>query len=408
MQENYPNGFVCAIESTLKPVSICQPLIVYVFFMKVVFLTNQASYHQVHFARAMAIELGTENFRIIFHKGTSASRAEMGWKDDYDEPFILRYSESDQVSDECLEWIEEADVVIQGRFPIKYVRARINAGKLTFACQERLWKKPPSWKRKISRAIHLYKNYYSVDKPNYHFLAIGANAAKDLNDMGVFVGRSWRFGYFIDCPKPVDKPKSEVLKLLWCARFSKVKQPLKALDILSGLSAQGIEAHLTMIGDGDLREQTELAAKDFGLSGMVTFEGWQTQQEVFNSMLLSDLFLMTSDHGEGWGLVVNEALSHGCGVVANAELGSAQWLVKHGQNGLLYHDRDLPSVINELVEMGPSGIRNLGVVAHPSIRDNWSATVAASRTIALSKELLQGGVESASALHSAGLCSLIR
>ncbi len=375
--------------------------------MTFVFLTNQASYHQMHFARAMASELGADKFRIILHKGTSSARAEMGWKDDYEDEFIIRYAESESAKKESMKWIDSADVVIQGRFPIKHVRARINAGKLTFACQERLWKKPPSLKRKISRMVHLYKNYFSVDKPNYHFLAIGSNAAKDLNDMGLFKGRSWRYGYFIDCPPLVNKKRHDELALLWCARFSQVKQPSKALEILKGLIDGGIKAKLTMIGDGELREQTEQSAKQFSVSDKVEFTGWRSQSEVFQAMQDADLFLMTSDHGEGWGLVVNEALSQGCGVIANADLGSAKWLVQHGRNGLLYRDADLTSLIDELVSMEPHVIRDLGRAAHPIMENEWSAPIAAKRTIALSKALLTGSAESAVELYRAGVCSFI-
>jgi len=161
--------------------------------MKFIFLTNQASYYQMHFARAMVAELGEDNFRIAFKHDTSADRTEMGWKDEYSERYVLRFYEADSKA-ECLKWVDQADVVIQGRFPIKYLRNRIKDGKLTFAAQERLWKKPPSWTRKISRLAHLFKNYYSVNKPNYHLLAIGAYAARDLNNLGVFINRSWRYG----------------------------------------------------------------------------------------------------------------------------------------------------------------------------------------------------------------------
>lgn len=374
--------------------------------MKFVFLTNQASYHQMHFARAMAAELGDANFRIVFEKGTSAARAEMGWVDDYTEPYIIRFSESDAAKGECLDWIDKADVVIQGRFPIKYVKRRIRDGKLTFACQERLWKKPPSWKRKISRLPHLYKNYYSVDKPNYHLLAIGAYAAQDLNSLGVFRGRSWRYGYFIDCPDLTRIEKAQELTLLWCARFSEVKQPHKALEILQGLKKGGMSVSLTMIGDGDLRPQIEANAVQMDLQNDITFTGWQTQQEVFDHMINADLFLMTSHHGEGWGLVVNEALSHGCGVLANEQLGSARSLIKHGESGLLYRDESLLDVLDALLVTGLSGIREFGANGHRAMSGGWSAAQAARRTIGLSQALLDED-SSVRLLYQDGVCGAI-
>jgi glycosyltransferase involved in cell wall biosynthesis len=372
--------------------------------MKVLFLTNQASYHQMHFARAMVAELGEANFRIVFQKPTSTARAEMGWKDEYAEPYSLRFWQSEA---EVAAWIEQADVVIQGRFPIKHVKPRIRAGKLTFACQERLWKKRPTLGRKLSRLGHLYKNYISVNKPNYHFLAIGGYAAQDLNQMGFFIGRSWQFGYFIDAPEYQARPERESVELLWCARLSEVKQPSKALDILAGLQRRGIKAALTMLGDGVLRGSLETEIEARSLSGSVRLMGWQTQDQVRVHMAQADLFLMTSHHGEGWGLVVNEALSYGCGVVADQELGSAIWLVEPGVSGVLYNEQNLDAKLDDLASLGRQGILAMGKAGNLAMHGMWSSDVAARRTIALSKSLIEAAPTIAKRLFADGVAKFI-
>lgn len=372
--------------------------------MKVLFLTNQASYHQMHFARAMAAELGEANFRIVFQKPTSAARAEMGWKDDYVEPYILRLW---QFEAEVASWIDEADVVIQGRFPINAIRHRIKSGKLTLACQERLWKKRPTLGRKLSRLGHFYKNYISVNKPNYHFLAIGGYAAQDLNQMGFFKGRSWQFGYFIDAPEYQARPERKSVELLWCARLSDVKQPNMALDILSGLQQRGIKANLTMIGDGALRGALEAEIESRGIGNSIRLTGWQTQNEVRAHMCQADLFLMTSHHGEGWGLVVNEALSYGCGVVASQELGSAVWLVEQGVSGVLYTEQTLEAKLDNLAKLGRNGILAMGEAGNRRMRDMWSSKVAATRTIALCRCLIEGDLAVAKQLFSDGVAKFI-
>ncbi len=376
--------------------------------MKILFLTNQASYHQMHFARAMAAELGEENFRIVFQKPTSDARAEMGWKDDYTDGFILRFWQSQS---DVEEWIENADVVIQGRFPIKYLKPRIKSGKLTFACQERLWKKRPTLGRKLSRLGHFYKNYISVNEPNYHFLAIGAYAAKDLNDMGFFKGRSWQFGYFIDAPKYQPRPERDYVQLLWCARLSEVKRPSLALNILQGLQQRGINAKLTMVGDGVLRKELESDIAERSLSAHVELTGWQSQDQVREHMSDADLFLMTSHHGEGWGLVVNEALSYGCGVVASDDLGSAVWMVEPEISGVLYSDtkseHSLDAKLDRLAELGREELLAMGRRGHASISATWSSQVAARRTIELSHQLLNADLESAKALFDDGVAKFI-
>ena len=47
--------------------------------MKVLFLTNLASYHQMDFARAMVELPGVDDFRIVFQKPIYEERVEMGW-----------------------------------------------------------------------------------------------------------------------------------------------------------------------------------------------------------------------------------------------------------------------------------------------------------------------------------------
>ena len=121
--------------------------------MKFAFLTNQPSYYQMHFARAMVKELGEQNFRIVFYKDTTADRKEMGWIDEYQERYIIRYAATNTEKQRAHKWIEQADVVIQGRFPVNLIKHRIRAGKLTFAAQERLWKRPPTFLRKKSKLM---------------------------------------------------------------------------------------------------------------------------------------------------------------------------------------------------------------------------------------------------------------
>jgi len=376
--------------------------------MKVVFLTNQASYHQMHYAREMVKLLGPNDFRIVFQKLTSDSRAEMGWTDEYEEPYIIRFWQSDSARDDALQWIETADVVIQGRFPIKYIRRRIKLGKLTFACQERIWKKKPSLKRKIGRLPHLFKNYYSVNKSNYHFLAIGANAATDLNELGLFRNRSWQFGYFIDVPDYLDRPREDAdLEMLWCARLSAVKQPKKALQITRDLLDRGLQVHLTIIGDGDLRDEVTTEVARLGLDHSVSLTGWQTQEQVFDAMRKADLFLMTSHQGEGWGLVVNEAMSHACGVIANQELGSAAWLIKDGETGFLYGDHDLDALTTRIVNTERDRLLAMGYAGLQRMETTWSAKVAAERSMTLFEVLLSGRDGDAKRLFSEGPCKAI-
>jgi len=225
--------------------------------------------------------------------------------------------------------------------------------------------------------------------------------------MGFFKQRSWQFGYFIDLPEYQTKPSSEHLRLLWCARMSDVKQPLMALDITQGLQQRGLNVRLTMVGDGVLRSDVEAEIKRRGLNELVSLTGWQTQDQVRQHMVNADLFLMTSHHGEGWGLVVNEALSYGCGVVANQELGAAACLVDSGKSGVLYTDKNASSMLDQLVELGRESILAMGRAGHANMQKYWSSQIAAQRTIALLRCLLDGDLSKAKTLFDRGPGSLL-
>ncbi len=377
--------------------------------MKVVLLTNMVSHHQMDFARAMAKLLGGDSFRAVFLKTVPEERLVMKWlgDDDFNEPFIIRFWQSDKTKMEARRWIDQADVVIQGHFPIRYVRERIKQGKLTFAKQERFWKKPPAIRRRITRLPRLYRNYWSVNRENYHFLAIGARAAQDLNELGIFKGRSWKFGYFMDTPEyQAREQREDAISLLWCASFIPVKQPHKALEIVRGLRERGMAVHLTMIGDGELRSSIEHLVRQSGMSGYVTLTGWQQPEEVKRHMVGSDLFLMTSHRGEGWGMVVNESLSCGCAVMATRESGAAPWLVEHGKSGFLYCGEALGNCLDEVAATRRDQLLNMGRLGHQRMMDQWSAQVAARRVIDLSAKLLDGGMESARRLFRDGPCSV--
>ena len=373
--------------------------------MKVLFLTNMPAYHQIELAEQLNDLLGEDNFRLSVFAPLSDERKQMRWHDSYQAKYLLRFSEDEQHRSVTHEWIKSADVVIHGRFPIKHVRTRIKSGGLTFAYQERFWKKPKSLGRMISRAAHLYKNYFSVNKANYHLLAAGCYAAQDLNNMGLFNGRAWKFGYFIDS-QPLAQKSNDILKLIWCGRMIDLKQPEVALQAAKALDDAGLRFKLTMVGGGELLEDLKQQADSQGLS-QISFTDWLSISEVNEQLAKSDVLLMTSNHREGWGMVVNEAINNGCFVVVNRAVGSASWLIEDAKTGLLYDNATVASMLNELVEYcrKPEQIQAMANAAHAQLSVNWSSAAAAERFLKLSECLLAG--KSGRGLYQQGPCSAV-
>ena len=62
-----------------------------------------------------------------------------------------------------------------------------------------------------------------------------------------------------------------------------------------------------MVGDGELRQRCEEEVSKRQLP--VTFTGFLNQSEIISAYVGADCLVLSSDAGETWGLVVNEAMA---------------------------------------------------------------------------------------------------
>ena len=101
-----------------------------------------------------------------------------------------------------------------------------------------------------------------------------------------------------------------VCHILWAGRLEPQKDIGLALHTMAALS---VPAHLTILGDGALRHDTDAMIARLGLSQCVTRIGHVPSIDPF--LAKADVLLMTS-HYEGQPAVVGEALAHGVPVVS--------------------------------------------------------------------------------------------
>lgn len=59
-----------------------------------------------------------------------------------------------------------------------------------------------------------------------------------------------------------------------------------------------------------------------------------------------DIFTFTSNKREGWGAVLNEAMSCGCACVVSDLIGAAPYLIKAGINGYTFKTGDVCSFVS--------------------------------------------------------------
>ena len=91
---------------------------------------------------------------------------------------------------------------------------------------------------------------------------------------------------------------------------------------------------LLMVGDGELRADCEAFAREHCLP--VTFAGFLNQCEMPGAYAAADCLVLPSDHGETWGLVVNEAMACGLPAIVSDRVGCHPDLVIEGQTGHVF------------------------------------------------------------------------
>ena len=118
------------------------------------------------------------------------------------------------------------------------------------------------------------------------------------------------------------------INLLWVGRFTDIKDPFYAILVMQELEKLSPgKFDLTMVGGGELLEESKLKAKSLP----ITFTGWLDKP--FESVGNFDLLILTSKN-EGMGLVMLEAANYSRATVARS-VGGVGEFVSDGKNGFL-------------------------------------------------------------------------
>lgn len=373
--------------------------------MKIVFVSNYFNHHQHSLCQEL-YELTDGNFWFVATAPMRQERRELGYGMDHEPEYVLRSYESAHSERTCQSLILEADAVIAGSAPENMIAPAIRRGALVFRYSERPLKQGKERKKYLPRRI-LWRLRNPKNKPVY-LLSASAYASADYRIYGLFCGKAYRWGYF---PQTKIYAWEELVsgklptRILWAGRFLDWKHPDDAIRAAAMLRDAGYQAELWMIGTGPMEQQLrELTAK-LGLEDRVTFLGTMKPSQVRLHMEQAGIFLFTSDKREGWGAVVNEAMNSGCAVVASHAAGAPPYLIRHGQNGMLYQSgniQDLGEQVKILLD-DPAREAELGRKAYETVANLWNASEAARRLLTLTDEILAGN--SAEGLYEEGPCS---
>ena len=349
--------------------------------MRLVFVSNYINHHQMPLSDELYRLSGGE-YIFIQTEPMEEERVKMGWdlSASNKEYVKLWYKEKEL----CEKLIFEADCVIFGGTPRQeLIIPRLEAGKFTIRYDERPYKEGRYKFISPRGLIQKYHDHIRYRKNDYWLLCAGAYVAGDYRLIGAYPKKKLKFGYF---PKFVTYDNLNELKdnnnrteILWAARFIDWKHPEVMVELARRIKDNNINAHISMIGSGELFESIRKSADN--LSEIITFEGSKTPDEVREAMRKADIFISTSDRKEGWGAVVNEAMNSGCVTIAAKEIGAAPYLIEDGKNGFLYKACDSNAVFSIVKKIASEKALEQAIAerAYETIKSAWNAETAAKR-----------------------------
>ncbi|MGI8460850.1 MAG: glycosyltransferase family 4 protein, partial [Solirubrobacterales bacterium] len=145
-----------------------------------------------------------------------------------------------------------------------------------------------------------------------------------------------------------------------------------AIDAL-GRSGEG-RLHLLVAGDGELRPEFEARAGAAGLGDRVHFLGRVPHAELPDVLRAADLFLLTTEPPESFGIVLIEAMASGLAVVAT-EYPGVRAVVDDGANGVVVGRGDVGAVAEALARLADAGAEErgrLGSQGRAKAEHEWS------------------------------------
>ena len=375
--------------------------------MKIVFLSNYYNHHQAPLCEALSAQAGV-TFRFVACGEMTEERRKMWGEWRCLPDFVLvpkTQTDWDAVSQDIL----DADAVIVGSAPQALLRERLKAGKLIFRYQERPLKNGIEPLKFLPRMVKWYK-WNPPSKPVYLLCASGFTAG-DYAKFGLFRGRCYQWGYFPETRFYDIRAllaQKEAGSIFWAGRFLDLKHPDDALRVAAQLRNNGYNFTLRIAGAGVLEPQLRAMVSELHLDGCVQLLGSLRPEQVRCEMERSRIFLLTSDHREGWGAVLNEAMNSGCAVVASDAVGATPFLVKDGVNRRVYHSGDTQELYEKVRRLldDTAAQERFGKNAYETITDTWNAQVAAGRLCELIRVILAG--DPSPKFYLEGPCSCAR
>lgn len=364
--------------------------------MVIAYFSNYFNHHQRPVAEAINAIEGVE-YIFVCTTGVPEFRKKLGYQE-MKADYVLDVTISQSNRQKAVELARTADVAIFGGGKVhEFAIERLKLRKLTFDTSERRFKRGYINMLSPNLLRHQWMYWRYGRKAPFYMLCCSAYTANDFYFLGSFIGKCYKWAYFTQVN---DLPIEDILvakrqprcKIMWCSRFIDWKHPEMCIELAKRLLSDGADFEINMYGNGPLLEQYKQMVQKERLLDYVNIKGNRNNEEILAAMQQHNIFLFTSDQNEGWGAVVNEAMSNGCALVGSDKIGAIPFLVKNNVNGLIFKSNNIESLYNtiKILVSDRTKCEQLAREAYRSMRDVWSPKNAAKSLLTLINALKYG------------------
>jgi colanic acid/amylovoran biosynthesis glycosyltransferase len=129
-------------------------------------------------------------------------------------------------------------------------------------------------------------------------------------------------------------------------RLCEQKGQILIIEALNILKQHNSDFHLTLVGDGEMRQDIEDKVNQYDLNENVTITGWMSSEQV-KAQILRAKFTLLPSFAEGLPVVIMESMSLRKPVISTYIAGIPE-LIKHQENGWLVPAGDIEALANEI------------------------------------------------------------
>lgn len=313
---------------------------------------NMPSFHQDSLFSALASSEEVD-LQVIFARNLSEDRVQLGWnegardyphrvlrhKHAFGEAISIARSQPDRLHVVNGIWAEPA-------FAVALCALGLAGSKFAVYAES----PDPGQSRSVSKRL-VRKTFGAwIAQRATGMLAISQLAVNYYIELGFDKSKVYPFGYFRRASRARQEQAptttKDRLEILFVGQLIHRKGVDVLLHAIAPLINEWPDLRLTLIGAGEQAQDLKGMAGSLGIENRVAFAGALPADKIPERLATADVLVLPS-RWDGWGMVVNEALSAGVPAIVSDRCGASD-LIRQAVNGYVFRSEDVEDLRQSL------------------------------------------------------------